>query len=370
MTDGAADWSLPAGGELDGVVIRERLEPGWRSLWFGAEQSRLSRRLALKILREEFAGNSAVRNAFFEAGRQNAAILHPAAIPVINLYPGRNCLAFQPAPGRPLREFRGKLASAALAGVGEAIMDCLSSLHATGRGHGCLTPGNIFLDGGLNVQLGDFFQPPAFVHQGSLRAGWPEFAPPGLPESGDWRSDVFSLGKCLIFAAAPGEAESGTVLFARALAAGEPRPETGSPRDILDRFGRLRRREEKETEGGPEAASRRPRRRYRRIPAVFEVSLRRRSANPIETAAILSRVRDIGESGVFVETDDESIGTGSVLEMNFRVKGAEGDVHAFGIVRWVSSPPLIRGVGVQFVEIDLEGLSLLRRFLARGSGRQ
>ena len=110
------------------------------------------------------------------------------------------------------------------------------------------------------------------------------------------------------------------------------------------------------------AISRR-RRMYRRVPGEFDVSLRRRTATPEETAVILNRIRDIGESGVFVETDDEFIGVGSIIELDFTLKGVEGNVHAFGVVRWKSSPPLPRGVGVQFLEVDQEGLARLRRFL-------
>lgn len=74
-------------------------------------------------------------------------------------------------------------------------------------------------------------------------------------------------------------------------------------------------------------------------------------------------MRDIGESGVFVETDDELIVIGSILELDFTLKGVEGNVHAFGIVRWKSSPPMPRGVGVQFMEVDQAGLARLRKFL-------
>jgi hypothetical protein len=111
------------------------------------------------------------------------------------------------------------------------------------------------------------------------------------------------------------------------------------------------------------ARKRRQGRKYSRVPAEFDVSLRRRSATPGETAVILNKIRDIGENGVFVETDDELLTIGSILELNFALKGAEGNVHAFGIVRWRSEPPMPRGVGVQFLEVDQEGLQKLRQFL-------
>jgi hypothetical protein len=134
-----------------------------------------------------------------------------------------------------------------------------------------------------------------------------------------------------------------------------------SPLSAQSALRRVKVIEESRLGGTPTLVRRR--RMYRRVPGEFDVSLRRRSATPGETAVLLNRIRDIGESGVFVETDDEFIRVGSILELDFALKGVEGNVHAFGVVRWKSIPPMPQGVGIQFLEVDQDGLANLRRFL-------
>jgi serine/threonine protein kinase len=349
------------------MPILARLFSGWRSDWFEAEQPRLSRRVALKCLRPEFAADPVVREGFFEAGRRAAMITHPASIPIINLYPGENRMAFELARGKPLRELAGSLPPFRLARMGEVVMDCLAVLHATGRSHGCLSPGNIFLDGQSGVWLTDFFQPPILAPGGAARVGWPDFTAPEIlaaaPAAEGWRADIFSLGKCLAFASGPDAAASGPLSLAATLAAADPARRGETPQDILAAFREMRLREEKKA-GIAAWEIRRGRRLYRRVPTEFDTTLRRRSATPVETASLLSRIRDIDENGIFVGTGDELIGVGSILELDFSLRGTEDKIHAFGVVRWMSSPPNPKGAGVQFVEVDRESLAKLRNFLA------
>ncbi|MCL2001432.1 MAG: PilZ domain-containing protein, partial [Planctomycetes bacterium] len=75
------------------------------------------------------------------------------------------------------------------------------------------------------------------------------------------------------------------------------------------------------------------------------------------------KIGNIGESGVFIETEDELLGVGSILEMDLALEGVAGSIHAFGVVRWRSTPPMPAGVGVQFVEVEQSGLAKLRRFM-------
>ena len=349
--------------EPDGHEFVARAGVGRRSQWFQARQVRLDRMVALKYLRPFLAESPLFQQMFLDAGRQAAVIVHPSALPIINVYPAHHCLAVQWCPGRPLRELAGALDPVATARVGEVVMDCLASLHATDRCHGNLTPGNIFLDDDGGVWLDDFFQPP--IMNDGLREFRAEqaYVAPEFIQSGrlDWRTDVYSLGGVLDSLIDRKERPRELAGIIEAMRALDParRGEThGTVRSVL---GRVRRLEESRL--GVEPGGRRQKRRYRRVPGEFAVSMRRRSATPDETAVILNRIRDIGESGVFVETDDALIVVGSILELDFALKGVEGNVHAFGIVRWVSLPPMPRGVGVQFVEVDQSGLRRLRQFL-------
>ncbi len=348
---------------IPGYSIVSRAGLGRRSQWYHAHQVRLGRSVAIKVLRPFLAESPAFREAFLAAGRQAAAIIHPAALPIFNVFPKQACIVMQWCPGRSLRDIGPALTPHRLAATGEVVMDCLAALHATSRCHGNLTTGNIFLDDTGGVWVNDFFQPPRMTDEERLfmaeqRFMAPEFVTRGIA---DWRTDVYSLGCVLAESLAPDSINRDIAALLDAMRALDPERRGESPQAVRTALQRLRHLEE--ARAGTERPTLRRKRMYRRVPAEFEVALRRRSATPDETAAILLKVRDIGESGVFVETEDELIVIGSILELDFTLKGVEGNVHAFGIVRWRSSPPMPKGVGVQFMEVDQAGLARLRKFL-------
>ena len=355
-------WNAEEFREPDGFRLVERVWVGRRSQWFKAEQIRLGRFVAVKYLRPFLADSLPFRESFFEAGRQAALIVHPAALPVINVFTGHDCMAVQWAPGKSLKELGCAFESRTAALVGETVMDCLSSLHATGRCHGDIAPGNVFYDG-ERVWMDDFFQPPLLLDGDIAFSGEPVFISPEVMSgaAGDWRSDVFSLGRLIASSLRPETATGELKTLLAIMQTENPDKRGDSPAMIREAFQRIRRLEAAKQGEAPARAKRM----YRRVPADFDVSLRKRSATPVETAAILMRTRDIGESGVFVETDDDGLVVGSIVELDFTLRGVEGDIHAFGIVRWRSVPPQPRGVGVQFVEVDQAGLARLRRFLGR-----
>lgn len=353
------------GGEFatpDGIRVVSAAGEGERSQWFRAEQVRLERFIALKRLRRPLAENPRFLEAFLEAGRQAATMVHPSALPIINVFPRHQCIAVQWCRGTPLKNLTGKLEPLRAALVGEAVLDCLSSLHATGRCHGNIIPGNVFLGDAGGVWLDDFFQPPVMTAAGETFVGERRFLAPECLSASvmDWRTDIFSLG-CVLDEVMAGERPRELAGVVEAMRALDPNRRGESPQAVLTALRRFRQQEE--ARKGLEQASGRRKRMYRRVPAEFDVSLRRRSATPGETAVILMKIRDIGESGVFVETNDDLIGVGSILELDFTLKGAGGQVHAFGVVRWKSAPPMPKGVGVQFMEVDQAGLARLRKFL-------
>ncbi|MCC8180284.1 MAG: PilZ domain-containing protein [Planctomycetes bacterium] len=350
--------------EPDGMRLERRVGSGRRSLWFRAEQVRLARPTAMKYLNPELAASEAITEAFFEAGRQAAVIVHPAAVPIFNVFRPELCIAMQWCEGDSLSQVGGNLSALAVASIGSAVMDCLSSLHATGRLHGNLSPGNILLGKTNSVWIDDFFQPPIIVDGDVRYSGDENYIAPEIVagETGNWRADAFSLSRVLApMLARDADADELRALLAK-MSSDNPFERGDAPERVAAAFAAIRRAEEAKIGGGA-AQLQRSARRYRRVPAEFNVSLRKRSATPEETATILMKIRDIGESGVFVETTDPAITVGSILELDFSLKGIDGNVHAFGIVRWMSCPPLPPGVGVQFVEVDQAGLARLREFM-------
>lgn len=349
--------------EPDGFRLHYRIAVGKRSQWFEAEQIRLARKVAIKFLHPELAGVDGLAEAFIDAGRQAATLVHPAALNIINVHLPERCIVMQWCGGKSLSETPAILHPAAAALVGAAVMDCLSSLHATGRSHGNLTPGNIFLDNAGKVWLGDFFHPPILDCNPPMLIGDSRFIAPEVLAGGepDWLSDAYGLASAISFALSSEIEAPGLQELLNRMRFPQPRERGENPEQVRDVFLRLH-QAEKEKAGLARSDSR-GKRLYRRVPAKFDVSLVRRSASPGETAVILEKTRDIGESGVFVETEDELICVGSILELEFSLKGVEGDFHAFGIVRWRSAPPLPPGVGIQFVEVDEASVLRLRRFL-------
>lgn len=355
----------------DGLEIMERVGIGRRSSWYRAKQVRLDRDVALKCLRPIYTVSEKFQQIFLAAGRQAASIVHPAALPIINVYPRHHCIAFQWCHGRTLTDKNWEIDSIRAAQIGMVAMDCLASLHATGRCHGNLSPGNILIDEKDGVWVTDFFQPPVMTDEDLRFSVVQRYIAPEIvsaPEKADWRCDVFSLG-CTLFdqvSSAPGGCSRDFHHLLEYMRALDPDRRGESPLAILESLRKMCKVEE--ARAGKSKETIRRRRMYRRVPGEFDVSMRRRSATPGETATILNRIRDIGESGVFVETDDELIGVGSIIELDFGLKGVDGNVHAFGVVRWRSEPPMPKGVGVQFMEVDQEGLARLRRFLDNKQG--
>lgn len=371
--DDTSDAAFPD-SPPEGIQILARVATGRRSTWFRAHQTRLDRDIALKQLRPFLAESQDFTDRFLDAGRKAASIIHPAALHVINLYPKHHAIAIQWADGKSLADKPEGITPLRAANIGLTVMDCLATLHATDRCHGNLSPGNILISPDGTVWITDFFHPPIMNDGVRLfRSGQRYIAPELMSGSsqGDWRSDVFSLG-CILFdlvSAAPEGCSRDFLTLLEYMRALDPDRRGETPQNIVDVLKKIKAKEEARAGHVTEVSRRR--RMYRRVPGEFDVSMRRRSATPGETATILNKIKDIGESGVFIETDDELLGVGSIIELDFTLKGVDGNVHAFGIVRWQSKPPMPKGVGIQFMEVDQEGLTSLRRFLdSRNAGEQ
>lgn len=368
----APDHEFPNGAP-DGLEIIDRVGAGRRSIWYRARQVRLDRDVALKCLRPELAESEAFQRAFLDAGRQAAAMVHPAAAAIINVYPRHHAIATNWLSAKTLADRREDVGAAGAARIGVVVMDCLASLHATGRCHGNLSPGNVLLDDSDGVWVADFFQPPV-MNDGArtFRSGQRHIAPEVISghRGTDWRSDVFSLGSVMhgIVEASEGGCCDEFLQVLEVMRAVDRDKRGESPPAVLASLRKIKRLEDARVGKNPNTIRRR--RMYRRVPAEFSVSMRTRSASPGETATILNRIRDLGESGVFVETDDDLVVVGSIIELDFELKGVEGRVHAFGVVRWKSAPPLPKGVGVQFMEVDQDGLARLRRYIDSKAGEE
>ena len=351
--------------QLRRIGIVSRRAVGRRSEWLEGVQATLDRTVAVKRLRSEFAAEPRMRELFFAAGREAADIVHPSAMSIYNIFPEQDCIVTEWSAEPTLRDRRDPVPALSVVRIATAIFDSLALLHATARSHGNLSPGNVFIDGRCGVRITDFFHP---VVSGDGDALFPDDGRYVAPEvmngsASDWRSDVYSVAAMLLDIVEPGAASGSGRLRDLLERMRDPRPENRgeSPDDISRNLQRLRRLEESRAGLGG-GSRRRGRRQYRRIPAELSVKMRRRSATPVETAAILSRIQDIGENGVFVATATP-LNVGSIVELHFALVGQEDMIHAFGIVRWQSEPPFASGMGIQFVEVGESGIGRLRAYL-------
>jgi tRNA A-37 threonylcarbamoyl transferase component Bud32 len=127
-------------------------------------------RVALKVLRKEFASSPDARQAFLEEAHLMVSVRHPAVTAVIDFGEYQNLvwIAYEYAPGVTLASFvatRGTLSESQSLYIAREIGSGLSALHAAGLVHRDITPNNIMVNtyqdelGGathLEVRLIDF----------------------------------------------------------------------------------------------------------------------------------------------------------------------------------------------------------------------
>lgn len=116
-----------------------------------AEDEQLGRRVALKILRESFAGESDFVERFRREAKAAAAIGHPNIVQVYDIgrtADGFHYLAMEALEGRDLRDelrTQGKLRLDRSVDLAGQILFALSAAHRAGIVHRDLKPSNIFL---------------------------------------------------------------------------------------------------------------------------------------------------------------------------------------------------------------------------------
>ena len=186
---------------------------------FLAEDTRLHRRIAIKVLSRTMATDDERRQRFEREARAVAALNHPNIVTIYSVEEadGVPFLTMELVDGRPLSELipeRG-LSLDALLKVGIAISDAMAAAHQRGITHRDLKPGNVMvtadgrpkvLDFGL-AKLREAEQDPdgaTFLPTGELTGegriiGTVAYMSPEQAEGKpvDQRSDIFSLGVML-----------------------------------------------------------------------------------------------------------------------------------------------------------------------------
>jgi serine/threonine protein kinase len=200
------------GTELAGYRIESLLGLGGMSVVYAAEDLRLKRRVALKLLSATLAGDESFRRRFLRESELAASIDHPNIVPIYEAGTTEDLLyiAMRYVEGGDLKERlrRSRLDPADATGILAQVASALDAAHSRGLVHRDVKPSNVLLDTGArpdgsdHVYLADF----GLTRQVSDRTGAGDghllgtidyVAPEQIAgEEVDGRADVYSLAAC------------------------------------------------------------------------------------------------------------------------------------------------------------------------------
>lgn len=230
-------------------IVRAIGRGGMGSVYL-AEDTRLGRNVALKVILPEFADQSDFRRRFEAEARGAAAIEHPSLVTVYaaGLLEGRLYMAMRFVNGENLHQAvdsRGPLDSQRAAWILGRVASALDAAHAVGLVHRDVTPANILLEGELGsegVYLTDFGLVRGLesgetrltnTHQVIANL---DYAAPEQIQGGrvDARTDVYALGCVLYWMRSGSRPFPGTDTQKMWKVVNEPLPSLGAGDESLD----------------------------------------------------------------------------------------------------------------------------------------
>jgi WD40 repeat protein len=202
------------GTELAGYRIESLLGRGGMSVVYVAEDLRLKRNVALKLLAAGLADDEAFRERFLRESELAASIDHPSIIPIYEAGTAddRLFIAMRYVEGRDLRERlrHGRLDPPDAIGILAQVASALDAAHARGLVHRDVKPSNVLLDPGArpdgsdHAYLADFgltrhVSETTVGDEANLMGTIDYVAPEQIAgEEVDGRADVYSLG-CVLY---------------------------------------------------------------------------------------------------------------------------------------------------------------------------
>jgi serine/threonine-protein kinase len=205
------------GKKLGHYLIRERLGSGGMGDVYLAEDERLGRKVALKVLPPEMAGNADRRERFHREAKAVAALNHPNIVTIhsVEEVDGLLFITMERIEGPNLREMldREPMPVEKLVSIGSQICEGLATAHEAGILHRDLKPQNVMITRDLRVKLLDFGLAKLFAKEwtDSEASTMARDTSPGMtlgtagymaPEQAlgrgvDVRADLFALGVVL-----------------------------------------------------------------------------------------------------------------------------------------------------------------------------
>src|ERR1043166_8208711 len=197
------------GTEVAGFRIETVLGRGGMSVVYVAEQTRLGRKVALKVLTTELSWDETFRERFVRESHVAATIDHPNIIPIYDAGEGDGLLyiamRFVQGPDRQEILKRGALVRGRTIFLVEQLASALDAAHAHTLVHRDVKPGNILVEESTDhAYLTDFGVATQTTARGLTSTGHflgtVEYAAPEQIEGGpvDARTDVYALG-CVLY---------------------------------------------------------------------------------------------------------------------------------------------------------------------------
>jgi YVTN family beta-propeller protein len=201
------------GTEFSGYAIEQELGRGGMGVVYLAVDTRLGRKVALKLLSPELSADQRFRDRFINESRMAASLEHPCIVPVYEAgeHDGQLYIAMRYIPGRDLRGLlteEGSLPMDRVVALLEQVADALDTAHDRGLIHRDIKPANIMIEGGSKrdrAYLTDFGVTKRVASRSDLTQtgqfmGTVDYVAPEQIEGQevDRRADQYSLG-CVAF---------------------------------------------------------------------------------------------------------------------------------------------------------------------------
>jgi YVTN family beta-propeller protein len=212
---------LPIGSELVGYRIEGVLGRGGMGIVYLAEDLRLKRKVALKLLSPELAEDERFRERLLAESELAASLDHPNIVPIYAAgeAAGRIFISMRYVEGEDLKRLlrKGPLAAEHALALVAQVAGGLDAAHARGLVHGDVKPSNVLVtpeaghEGADHVYLADFgltrrLAERAVPDGSGQLLGTVDYAAPELIEGRevDGRADLYSLG-CVLYECLAGE---------------------------------------------------------------------------------------------------------------------------------------------------------------------
>jgi serine/threonine-protein kinase len=210
-------FPIVIGKKLGHYLVRETLGSGGMGDVYLAEDQRLGRKVALKVLPPEMAANADRRERFHREAKAVAALNHPNIVTIhsVEEVDGLLFITMERIEGPNLREMldREPMSVEKLVSIGSQIAEGLQTAHEAGILHRDLKPQNVMITRDLRVKLLDFGLAKLFAKEwtDSEASTMARDTSPGMtlgtagymaPEQAlgrgvDVRADLFALGVVL-----------------------------------------------------------------------------------------------------------------------------------------------------------------------------